>query len=56
MVAHEGASAAQVSTTHAKMIGKELLERLGRVKERLGEDMRSTYLDKVEIFLSDVSS
>lgn len=56
VVAEEGAHAAQVSTIHAKMVGKELLKNLVHVKEGLGEDMYSGYLDRVEQFLASISS
>lgn len=55
VVQEEGATSVQASTTHARMVGKELLEKLHHVQGSIGEDLSCGYLDKVELFLSNIS-
>jgi hypothetical protein len=56
VVASEEARAAQISTHFAKIVGRDLLDKLVRVKEGLGTDLYNGYLDRVEEFLSSISS
>eukprot|EP00026_Physarum_polycephalum_P002893 Phypoly_transcript_02902.p1 GENE.Phypoly_transcript_02902~~Phypoly_transcript_02902.p1 ORF type:complete len:771 (+),score=108.44 Phypoly_transcript_02902:123-2435(+) len=55
-VAASEANTNQISSHFAKIVCRELLEKLVHVKESQGTDLYNAYLDRVEQFLSSISA